>query len=163
MKYTGKLTSIGMNGNDIYLPHSMIEKMILNMPRNKSFSPDNIANVEFFPRVVKMTFTDGTVTTAVPQEGDEYDKKTGMIVCIMKYIWQEINYNTALNKWIKKSEQAEQAKADKKAAKEREKLERQKAQEKAAAKKARMREAQIEIQKEAYLRAMKESNARAAE
>lgn len=163
MNYTGSATNTGKNRNDIYLFHSMIEQMLQDMSRNKSFSPDKIKNVEFFPRVVKMTFADGTVTTAVPQEGDEYDKKTGMMVCIMKYIWTDINYNTALNKWIKKAEKEEQAKADKKAAKEQEKLARQKEQEKIAAKKTRQREAQIEIQKEAYLRAMKENNARATE
>lgn len=163
MNHTGTITSTVENRNSIYLTHAMTAQMLQDMSREKSFSPDKIKNVEFFPRVVKMTFTDGTVTTAVPQEGDEYDKKTGMMVCIMKYIWRDINYNTALNKWIKKAEQEEQAKADKKAAKEQEKLQRQKAQEKAVAKKARQRESQIEIQKEAYLRAMKEYNARVAE
>lgn len=155
MNYTNATT----DRNGLYISHEMMQ----SISGKKSFSPDKIKNVEFFPRVVKMTFTDGTVTTAVPQEGDEYDKKTGMMVCIMKYIWKDINYNTVLNKWIKKAEKEEQAKADKKAAKEHEKLVRQKEQEKIAAKKAHQREAQIEIQKEAYLRAMKENNARAAE
>lgn len=163
MNYTGTITFTGENRKNIYLSHSMIEKMLQDISGAKLFSPDKIKNVEFFPRVVKMTFTDGTVTTAVPQEGDEYDKKTGMMVCIMKYIWRDINYNTALNKWIKKAEQEEQAKADKKAAIQQQKIQRQKEADRIAAKKARIREAQIEIQKEAYLRAMKENNARAAE
>lgn len=164
MKYTGTTTNIGMSKINMSttIPFSIVAQL-MQEARQQSFSPELIQNVEFYPPAVKMTFRDGSVTTAVPQEGDEYDPKTGMMVCIMKYIWKTVNYNTALDKWIKKAEKEEQAKADAKAAKEQEKLQRQKAQEKAATKKARQREAQIEIQKEAYLRAMKEIHERAAE
>lgn len=130
---------------------------------NKTFSADKIKNVEFYPPAVKMTFTDGTVTTAVAQEGDEYDPKTGMMVCIMKYVWQSVNYNTALDKWIKKDRErkaAKKAESEKVAA---EKARKQKEQEKVAQRKAKKREEAIEIQKEAYLRAMKETHERVAE
>lgn len=161
MSYTGLTTTESYQNIGRYVESNIIAcKTIVD---NTGFKPDKIQNVEFYPPAVKMTFTDGTVTTAVPQDGDEYDPKTGMMVCIMKYIWKTVNYNTALDKWIKKAEKAEKEKADAKAAKEREKLERQKAQEKAAAKKARKVEQEINIQKEAYIRAMKEVNARAAE
>ena len=130
---------------------------------NKTFSADKIKNVEFYPPAVKMTFTDGTVTTAVAQEGDEYDPKTGMMVCIMKYVWQSVNYNTALDKWIKKDRERDEKQEALQKAREEEKARKQKEQEKVAQRKAKKREEAIEIQKEAYLRAMKEIHERAAE
>ena len=70
----------------------------------KAFSPDMVQNVEFLPKqsdpkVVKMTFYDGTVTTAAAQDGDEFNAEYGMSMCILKYIWGGSGYNTF--KWMK--------------------------------------------------------------
>ena len=72
----------------------------------KAFSPEMVQNVEFLPKqndpkVVKMTFYDGTVTTAVAQEGDEFNAEYGMSMCILKYIWGGSGYNTFFRKWMK--------------------------------------------------------------
>lgn len=141
----------------------MLQEMIYGKTIDCGFYPEDISNVEFYPPAVKMTFRDGTVTTAVPQEGDEYDPKTGMMVCIMKYIWNKQNYNTELNKWIKKAEKKEKDKAaaDKVLAEEKAKRERK--IKKAIARKERKKQEVIEMQKEAYIRAMKEINDGVAE
>lgn len=142
---------------------NILREMINGKTIDCGFYPEDIANVEFYPPAVKMTFRDGTVTTAVPQEGDEYDPKTGMMVCIMKYIWSKQNYNTALNKWIKKAEKEEKEKLAAEKALADEKAKRQRKVAKAIARKERKKQESIEIQKEAYIRAMKEMNADTAE
>lgn len=136
----------------------MLQEMIYGKTIDCGFYPEDISNVEFYPPAVKMTFRDGTVTTAVPQEGDEYDPKTGMMVCIMKYIWNKQNYNTALNKWIKEAEKKEKDKADAEKILAEEKAKRERKIKKAIARKERKKQEAIEIQKEAYIRAMKEMN-----
>lgn len=85
----------------------------------RAFCPDMVQNVEFLPKqndpkVVKMTFYDGTVTTAVDQEGDEFNAEYGMSMCILKYIWRGSGYNTFFRKWMKVDKKR---KADDKAAK----------------------------------------------
>lgn len=72
----------------------------------KAFYPEMVQNVEFLPKqndpkVVKMTFYDGTVTTAAAQEGDEFNAEYGMSMCILKYIWGGSGYNTFFRKWMK--------------------------------------------------------------
>lgn len=72
----------------------------------RAFSPDMVQNVEFLPKqsdpkVVKMFFYDGTVTTAAAQEGDEFNAEYGMSMCILKYIWCGSGYNTFFRKWMK--------------------------------------------------------------
>lgn len=124
------------------------------------FTPDKIVSVEFFPPATKMTFTDDTVTTAVAQPGDEFSKEVGMMVCIMKYIFGDKSYNNMFRKWIKKDEHRKKE-AEKSAAEKRERAEIKKRQvEKEAKRKAKRteqaREREIEIQKEAYIRAMRE-------
>ena len=126
----------------------------------KSFTPNCIKNIEFYPPATKVTFTDGTVTTAVARGEDDFDECTGVLHCIMEYIFNGKTYNNMIRKLIKKAkeEKAEKENAIKKAEEEKKIKERQrkkKAAKKLLKKQARMEEA-IEIQKEAYLRAMEE-------
>ena len=126
------------------------------------FYPELIKNVEFYPPAVKMTFKDGTVTTSVAQGDDEYNPEQGMIMCILQYIFMGKTYNNMFRKWIKADEDRKAA-AEKEALAEKEAKEitaRQEAKEKKrkAKRAARKREEAIEIQKEAYLRAMKETS-----
>ena len=128
----------------------------------KVFYPELIENVEFYPPAVKMTFTDGTVTTSVAQGDDKYNPEQGMIMCILQYIFMGKTYNNMFRKWIKADEDRKAA-AEKEALAEKEAKEiaaRQEAKEqkRKAKRAARRREEAIEIQKEAYLRAMKEAS-----
>lgn len=136
--------------------------LIYNKKPYKLFYPELIKNVEFFPPAVKMTFKDGTVTTSVAQGDDEYNPEQGMIMCILQYIFMGKTYNNMFRKWIKADEDRKAA-IEKEALAEKEAKEitaRQEAKEqkRKAKRAARKREEAIEIQKEAYLRAMKETS-----
>lgn len=145
------------------------EEAFLNELRNmyckkekgkKMFSSKDIKKVEFYPPAVKMTFVDGKVVTASAKDGDEYDSEYGMMVCVLKYLWNGSGYLGEFKKWIKKDEEEKKAKEDKikseKEAKERETKKRAKNQERLAKRKAAQKEEAIEIQKEAYKRALQE-------
>ena len=126
----------------------------------KTFTPDKIKEVKFYPPATKVTFKDGTVITSTAQDGDEFDEYIGIMTCIMEYIFRGKTYNNMIRKWIKKAEAAEREKekALKKAEEEKKVREHQKKKKiaKKLLKKQAYIEQQIEIQKEAYLRAMEE-------
>lgn len=87
-------------------PTKCVYTGIMEKKPYRAFSPDLVQNVEFLPKqsdpkVVKMTFYDGTVTTAAAQEGDEFNAEYGMSMCILKYIWGGSGYNTFFRKWMK--------------------------------------------------------------
>lgn len=128
------------------------------LKKYNDFTPNMVSNVEFFPPAVKMTFEDGTVTTASAQEGDTFDPEMGMMMCINKYIWKGSGYNNFFRKWIKaddnkKAEIQAQKEQTEKARMLAEKR-RKKNAERIARKKAAEREEAIQIQAEAYRRAM---------
>ena len=127
----------------------------------KFFTPEEIKNVEFYPPATKMTFADGIVTTSVARDGDEYNKEVGMMVCIMKYIFNgKKGYNNMFRKWIKNADRREAEKEKEATELEEKKVieERQKAKKarRKAERMAKAKEREIEIQKEAYVRAMRE-------
>lgn len=140
------------------------EDMSLEMPKTlkkmTTFSPEMIKKVEFYEPAVKMTFTDGRVVSASAKEGDKYDPEFGMMVCILKYLWGGSKYLTDFQKWIKKAEQEKKEKEAKilaeKEAKERAAKKHAKNQLRLEKRKAKAKEEAIEIQKEAYKRALKE-------
>ncbi len=142
---------------EIISPFSFLSS---DMYKYRSFSPSHVKDVQFFPPATKMYFTDGTVITSVAQEGDEFDPITGMMMCIFEYIFKNKTYNNFFRRWIKK-DKAEKDQKIREAAKN---LEKEEAREKRIKKKAAKRlikqmakkEEEIEIRKEAYLRAMRE-------
>lgn len=137
-----------------------VTKPIVILKETTTFSPEMIKKVEFYPPAVKMTFTDGKVVVASAKDGDEYDPEYGMMVCVLKYLWNGSGYLGEFKKWIKKAEEEKKAKEDKikseKETKEREAKKRAKNQERLAKRKAAQKEEAIEIQKEAYKRALQE-------
>ena len=139
-----------LNTTSIYEPEKIVKSPFKSL----------IKKVEFYPPAVKMTFADDKVVTASAKDGDEYDPEYGMMVCVMKYLWKGSGYLADLKKWIKKDEEEKKAKEDKikseKEAKEREAKKRAKNQERLAKRKAVQKEEAIEIQKEAYKRALQE-------
>lgn len=136
---------------------------IKKVDKYKYFHPGLIKDVQFYPPAVKMIFTDGTIMTATAHGDDVYDPYTGVMVCIFKYMFGDNTYLNMIRGWIKKAEKAkaEKEKEEKRIAEEKEIRERQ-AKKNAARKllrKEARREEEIEMQKEAYLRAMKEKDA----
>lgn len=151
--------------NYAFLEESTENGFKLDTKLYRVFTPSRIKDVQFYPPAVKMTFQDGTVTTSVAQGDDEYNPEQGMIMCILQYIFGNKTYNNMFRKWIKKDEERKIAE-EKKVLAEKEAKEikaRQEAREakRKAIRAAKRREETIEIQKEAYLRAMKEASASA--
>ena len=116
---------------------------------------------------IKVNFTDGTYKKAYASEPDEFDFKTALYICLAKKLQNEYKCKdieelarilSMTKKYIKeveevyseykKEEESKRIIANRRAKKIRYK----------ANKKAREREEMIEIQKEAYLRAMREAN-----
>lgn len=117
--------------------------------------------------VVIVIFADGSKEKAVLDSADTFSLEQGISICITKkMLSMETNGNgsSAYNKLIKhclklyenNRKAEEKAKADEQAAKEKEKKAADKARAKRIKKANKNREREIEIQKEAYLRAMRE-------
>lgn len=138
-----------------------------NIDATLSIAPNkikvNIKNVEIIipNKVVEVTFTDGVKTKSVCREPDVFSLETAIGICISKYIMGGSGaYNNAVKSGLKlysdkikkeAEEKAEQERINKKRKKRIAYKERRKAK-----KELEEKERQIEIQKEAYLRAMKE-------
>lgn len=122
-----------------------------------------IQKVEFYPPTTKITFTDGEVITATARHGDEFNEEIGIMHCLLKRYFKGSGYNTFIRRLIKDTHRREAeeflAKEEERKAKEAEIKAQEKAREKKQKRLAREREEQIEIQKEAYIRAMKELEA----
>lgn len=108
-------------------------------------------------RVVTMMFDNGEVYKAICDEADKFDIERGMEVCLLKYFLNgSKNYNNFIRDLKKQyhNKLEEQKKEE-----ENKKHIQHKREKKQAAKRRReerKREEQINIQKEAYIRAMKE-------
>lgn len=118
-------------------------------------------------KVVIVKFADGTSEKAVLSESDTFSLEQGVSICITKKILNKVlkgaNGTSAYNKLVdyglkvydKKQKEIKEAIAAKKAEKEAEQKKIDRIRKKRAKRKAKLREEQIEIQAEAYRRAMK--------
>lgn len=129
-------------------------------------------------KVVEVTFGDGRKEKAVCAEGDVFNMETAISICITKYIMGGSGaYNTAVKQGMKiytdkmvqeQKEKEEKECIEKKRAKKQAKRDayfERKAAERARAeaeREAAEMEKQIEIQKQAYIRAFKEINSAAS-
>ncbi len=138
-------------------------------PNNKPKWIERLPAVEkvetYNNRVVKVTFIDGTYTKAVCSENDNFDLDMGITICAMKRMLGTNSENATkhYNQFIdhvhsvmEKNTLKELAEEAKKA---KEKNKQRKAELKRAAKKLKAREEQIDIQKQAFIRAQKELEA----
>lgn len=108
-------------------------------------------------KVVEVEFADGDIQKSVCQEPDVFSLDMAIAICICKHLLGGTKaFNDAVRKGVKIYkhclEEAKRVEEEKAAEKRR----REKRIERKLRRKAAAREAQIEIQKEAYLRAMKE-------
>lgn len=119
----------------------------------------DIRDIQVYNNVVVMTFADGTKTKAVLDSEDAFNIEQGLSICIIKKLLGEEGHSIynkliryALKVMERKRVEAEKAKQKHEELKRKAAL----AQAKYERKKRKKKEEQIEMQKEAYLRAMKE-------
>ena len=135
-------------------------------PSNKPKWTEGLPAVEkvetYNDRVVKVTFTDGTYTKAICSENDNYDLDMGITICAMKRLLGTNSenatreYNRFINHVHSVMEKNTLKELAEEARKVKEKSKKRKAELKRAAKKLKAREEQIDIQKQAIIRAQKE-------
>lgn len=159
----------------IKLPASMIKYMKVNMPTTdfdkngctakkiEANSIPKVSRVETYnDKVVKVTFSDGTFTKSVCSDNDTFNVDIGITICIMKRMMSKTEGNKKYNDMIRKIHEQmiknEKEKEEKKAAQIKKKEDNRKVNERKAKKKAAQRAEQIDIQKTAFLEAMREIN-----
>ena len=130
--------------------------------RKENDAPMNFKKIEVYnDRVVKITFADGTYTKAVCSDADEFCLDTGIMVCVMKRLFGGQKEGTKLIALMLDDAHAQMEKQenDKIEAENKriaDKQKKRKAELKKAAKAMKAKEEAIDIQKQAYIRAMKE-------
>jgi len=138
-------------------------------PENKSKWIEGLPAVKkvevYNNRVVKVTFIDGTFTKSVCSENDHFDLDVGITICAMKRLLGTNSdnatreYNRFMNHVHAVMDRDAREKAEAKSQKESDKAKKRKIELKKAAKKLKAREEQIDIQKQAIIRAQKEMEA----
>lgn len=151
------------------------KKNIYGLPSYSDVIIPHIKDIQVINnKVVIVLFKDDTKEKAVLDSTDTYSLEQGISICITKkMLSMQTNGNgsSAYNKLIKhclklydnNRKAEEKAKADEQAAKEKEKKAADKARAKRIKKANKNREREIEIQKEAYLRAMREFGGNSAD
>ena len=128
------------------------------MDKNRGNAIVNI--IEIVPnKVVKVVFCDGTIEKVVCDEDDTFSLEMAITICMAKKLYGgTAAYNKAVRDGMKIYKEKLEWKQKTKEYQERIAKKKQKRKEYLARREARRREEQIEIQKEAYIRAMKELN-----
>lgn len=131
---------------------------------------DGIADIQVLnKKVVIVTFTDGDTKKAILDTYDTFNIEQGIAICIMKKYFSKISngngssvYNKLVEYGMKTYNEIFTSKSKSEVEKQeneaKEKRNADKAKRKREKKAAKKREAEIEIHKEAYLRAMREFN-----
>lgn len=116
--------------------------------------------IEIVPnKVVEVVFYDGTIEKVVCHEDDTFSLEMAITICMAKKLYGgTAAYNKAVRDGMKVYKRMLEHKQNEKEERERIAKKKQKRKEYLARREARRRDEQIEIQKEAYIRAMKELN-----
>lgn len=111
-------------------------------------------------RVVKVTFEDGSFTKSVCSSNDTFDLDVGITICILKRVMGKNGhklYNNMMRDIHKIMDENEKDKEKARKEKAEHKTKQRKTELKAAAKKAKARQEQIDIQKTAFVEALRVS------
>lgn len=111
-------------------------------------------------RVVKVTFEDGSFTKSVCSDNDAFDLDVGITICILKRVMGKNGhklYNNMMRDIHKIMDENEKDKEKARKDKAERKVKQRKTELKAAAKKAKARQDQIDIQKTAFVEALRVS------
>lgn len=147
-----------------YLLNSLLGLDDDTTEKSKPVKSVNITNIEMYnDRVVKVTFDDGSFTKSVCQENDIFDLDVGITVCLMKKMLDTGKgdgtrvYNDIIRDAHKLINDKENEKIEKQMEKEKQKKKAHKAIMKKRAKKMKAKEEAIDIQKQAFVRALQET------
>lgn len=144
-------TKLDIRGNNIFVKHykdGFFES-------DRRIMPD-IKNIRVHGKTVMVYFADNTKTVAVLNSGDEFSLEQGISICITKKLLGKDGgsiYNKLIRRALKVMDQNEKAEREAEEKKEATKNRKKAAADKRDKKKAKKREEQIEIQKEAFVRA----------
>lgn len=147
-------TKLINKGKDLYV--HLFNKGFFKSERR--IMPD-IKDVNVAGNVVFVTFADNTKTKAVLDVEDDFNLEQGISICITKKLLGEEGdsiYNKLIKRAFKIKAQSEREVEKAKRVYEEEKRKKEKTLARHKKRKVKKREDAIEIQKEAYLRAMKE-------
>jgi hypothetical protein len=132
--------------------------------KSKPVKSVEITNIEMYnDRVVKVTFDDGSFTKSVCQQNDIFDLDVGITVCLMKKMLDDGKgngtriYNDIIRDAHKLINDKENEKIEKQMEKEKQKKKAHKVMMKKQAKKLKAKEEAIDIQKQAFVRALQET------
>lgn len=133
---------------------------VLEEKRRNDISNTIVNVIEIVPnKVAKVVFYDGTIEKVVCDEDDTFSLEMAITICMAKKLYGgTAAYNKAVRDGMKVYKRMLERKQNEKEDQERIAKKKQKRKEYLARREARRREEQIEIQKEAYIRAMKELN-----
>lgn len=145
-------TKLDIRSKDIFVKHYKDGFL----KSNRRIMPD-IKNVRVHGKTVMVYFADNTKTVAVLHDEDEFNLEQGISICITKKLLGQDGgsiYNKLIRRALKVMDQNEKAERDAAEKKEAAKNKKLAAADKRDKKKAKKREEQIEIQKEAFVRAL---------
>lgn len=133
---------------------------VLKEKRRDDISNTIVNVIEIVPnKVVEVVFYDGTIEKVVCHEDDTFSLEMAITICMAKKLYGgTAAYNKAVRDRMKVYKRMLKHKQNEKEERERIAKKKQKRKEYLARREARRREEQIEIRKEAYIRAMKELN-----
>ena len=145
-------TKLDIKGNDIFVKHYKDGFF----KSDRRIMPD-IKNVRVHGKTVMVDFADNTYTVAVLHDEDAFNLEQGISICITKKLLGQDGgsvYNKLIRRALKVMDQNAKAEREAAAKKEYIKSKKQAAVNKRNKQKAKKREEQIEIQKEAFVRAL---------
>lgn len=148
----------------ITLSNEQIRKM-LGLDEKPSYTdgyptPKPVKVETYNDRVVKVTFEDGSFTKSVCSDNDTFDLDVGITICILKRVMGKNGhklYNNMMRDIHKIMDENEKDKEKARKEKAERKAKQRKTEFKAAAKKAKARQDQIDIQKTAFVEALRVS------
>lgn len=149
----------------VTIPFTFTEKDFIRKPMtayisSAAISPHkNIKSIKHKGNATIMEFINKT-TKAVLQEGDTYDKEKAYMICALKFILGEKGFYDMMKDFEKVEKRQEELEKIAREEAEFAKRRKEKALRKKAKRKEKKRQEAIEIQKEAYLQAMEEHQAK---
>lgn len=111
-KYISNIVAASYIPQDkVYIPQGKVED---TQPVDYKLTLKNISKIDFYQgKTTVVTFKDGKKISSTVRDGDVFDKETGVIMCIIKYIFGNSIFTSIRNK-IKECEDYKKAQEENK-------------------------------------------------